>query len=73
METGTALFEQALILYQAIGDAYSIARGLYYYALYLIKQGEKTEAIPLLEQSATIFEERGMLQFAETVRTAIPA
>ncbi len=71
-EAGRDRFEQALALYRAIGDAYSVARGLYYYALYLLEQGQKAEAIPLLEQSARLFEERGLSQAAATVRAALP-
>jgi tetratricopeptide (TPR) repeat protein len=73
LEAARAEFEQALSLYQAIGDLYSIARGLYYYALYLLEYGQKAEAVPLLERSAAMFEERGLPQIATTVRAAIPS
>ncbi len=73
LEAGRAQFEQAMALYQAVGDPYSIAYGLYYYARYLLEHGQKTEAIPLLERSATTFEERGRPQLAATVRAAIPS
>ncbi len=73
LEAGRAQFEQAMALYQAVGDPYSIAYGLYYYARYLLEHGQKTEAIPLLERSATTFEERGLPQLAATVRAAIPS
>ncbi len=73
LEAGRAKFEQALALYRAIGDLYSIARGLYYYARYLLEHGQDAEATPLLEQSARMFEERGLPQIAATVRAALPS
>jgi len=73
LEAGRIRFGEALSLYQAIGDLYSVARGLYYYALYLLEHGQGTEATPLLEQSAAMFEERGLVDLAAIVRSAIPA
>jgi tetratricopeptide (TPR) repeat protein len=72
-EAGRDRFEQALALYRAIGDVYSVARGLYYYALYLRDHGQDADAIPLLEQSAAMFEERGLPEIAATARAAIPS
>jgi tetratricopeptide (TPR) repeat protein len=72
-EAGRDRFEQAVALYRAIGDVYSVARGLYYYALYLRDHGQDADAIPLLEQSAAMFEERGLPEIAATARAAIPS
>ena len=72
IEAGRGMFEQALSLYQAIGDAYSTARGLYYYGRYLLAHEHEAEAVPLLERSATMFGERGLSQFAAAARAAIP-
>jgi tetratricopeptide (TPR) repeat protein len=39
------LFERAIALYRQIGDAYSTARGQYFFALLLLERGETDRAI----------------------------
>jgi tetratricopeptide (TPR) repeat protein len=49
-ENAKEVFGVALLLYEAIGDQYSSARGLYYYAQFLIAQGQTDKAIAALEE-----------------------
>lgn len=44
-------FEQAVALYEKIGDTYSIARGKYYFALSLIRNGSTAQARMLLSEA----------------------
>ncbi|MBA3532847.1 MAG: hypothetical protein H0T73_13055, partial [Ardenticatenales bacterium] len=48
-----AAFEQAIALYQYIGDRYSVARGQYYFALHLLEAspGDRKRARTLLEEA----------------------
>ncbi|NIN67181.1 MAG: hypothetical protein GTO63_21280 [Anaerolineae bacterium] len=49
-ENAEEVFGIALSLYEDIGDQYSLARGLYYYAQFLASQGQRDKAIAALEQ-----------------------
>jgi tetratricopeptide (TPR) repeat protein len=48
-------FTGAILLYEEIGDRYSLARGLYYYGLWLRDQGQADQAQTLLAQSRDLF------------------
>jgi hypothetical protein len=49
-ENAEEVFGIALSLYESIGDQYSLARGLFYYAKFLASQGQTDKAIAALEQ-----------------------
>jgi len=49
-ENAEEVFGIALSLYEEIGDRYSLARGLYYLAQFLVAQGQTDRAIAALEQ-----------------------
>jgi hypothetical protein len=49
-ENAEEVFGIALSLYENIGDQYSVARGLFYYAQFLASRGQTDKAIAALEQ-----------------------
>ena len=64
-------FGIALSLYEAIGDQYSLARGLYYYAQFLAAQGQTDQAIAALEQCRDKFMAIHLTDLAAAAQRAI--
>jgi hypothetical protein len=58
-------------LYEDIGDQYSLARGLYYYAQFLAGQGQPDKAIAALEQCRDTFTSINLTDLAAAVQQAI--
>jgi tetratricopeptide (TPR) repeat protein len=70
-ENAEEVFGIALSLYEAIGDQYSSARGLYYYAQFLIAQGQTDKAIAALEQCRDKFLAIHLTDLAAAAQRAI--
>jgi len=51
MNDDTEEFEEAIKLYEEIGDHYSIARGKAYYGLMLLNSGERERGVELLGEA----------------------
>jgi drug/metabolite transporter (DMT)-like permease len=66
-----SVFGIALLLYEGIGDQYSSARGLYYYAQFLIAQGQTDKAIAALEQCRDKFLAIHLTDLAAAAQQAI--
>ncbi len=64
-------FAEAILLYEKIGDRYSVARGLYYFGLWLLGQDRPDEARHLLSQSRDIFQALNMPQVAAVVESTL--
>jgi len=60
-------FGRAISLYEDIGDRYSVARGLYYYGLWLRDQGQTNQAHTILAQSRDLFLAISLPQVAALV------
>jgi hypothetical protein len=65
------VFGIALLLYEAIGDQYSWARGLYHYAQFLIAQGQTDKAIAALEHCRDKFLAIHLTDLAAAAQRAI--
>ncbi len=59
------LLEQALIIYRAIGDRYSVAAQIGNFGWTLLRLGALDRARPYLFQAAELFENMGLLDYAE--------
>jgi tetratricopeptide (TPR) repeat protein len=70
-ESAEEVFKIALSLYEDIGDQYSLARGLYYYAQFLAAQGQPDKAIAALEQCRDKFLATNLRDYAAAVQQAI--
>ncbi len=64
-------FARAISLYEEIGDRYSVARGLYYYGLWLRDQGQADQAQAALSQSRDLFHAINMPQVAAVVERTL--
>ncbi len=69
-EDPVEVFSVAISLYEDIGDRYSVARGLYYFGLWLGEQGRTEEAQAALARSRDLFLAIGLPQVAGTVEDA---
>jgi len=65
------VFGIALSLYEDIGDQYSLARALYYYAQFLASQGQRDKAITALEQCRNKFLAINLTDYAAAAQQAI--
>jgi len=70
-ENPEEVFGIASSLCEAIGDQYSLARGLYYYAQFLIAQGQTDKAIAALEQCRDKFMAIHLTDLAAAAQQAI--
>lgn len=68
--TAERLLDQALKLYEQIGDSYAIAAQIGNYGWALRRAGQPTAARPYLQQAAERFAAMGMDDFAERHRSA---
>jgi hypothetical protein len=64
-------FSIAISLYESIGDRYSVARGLYYFGLWLRNQGQVDEAKAAFAQSRDLFLAINVPQAAAIVEQAM--
>jgi hypothetical protein len=62
------LLNQALALYQAIGDRYSVAAQIGNFGLALLRADEEARARPYLRKAADLFEAMGLQNYAEMLR-----
>jgi tetratricopeptide (TPR) repeat protein len=70
-ENAEEVFGVALSLYETIGDQYSLARALYYYAQFLAAQGQTDKAIAALEQCRDKFLAIHLTDLAAAAQQAI--
>jgi hypothetical protein len=70
-ENAEEVFGIALSLYEGIGDQYSLARGLFYYAQFLAAQGQTDKAIAALEQCRDKFLTINLTDHAAAAQHAI--
>jgi len=59
-EQADRLLSEAIAIYRAIGDRYSIAAKIGNYGLALLRAGKSEQAKPYLLQAAELFEEMGL-------------
>ncbi|MBN1991391.1 MAG: hypothetical protein JW953_01715 [Anaerolineae bacterium] len=71
LDESVRVFGEEISLYEAIGDRYSLARGLYYQGGWLLNQGRPDEARPVLERSRDIFISIGLPEAAAIVEKAL--
>ncbi len=64
------LLNQAIQIYQSIGDQYSIPAQIGNFGWRLLRLGEKEKAKPYLLQAADLFEKIGLMDYAERHRNA---
>ncbi len=60
-------YRQALSLYAAIGDGYSVARVLYRQGDWLVENDEAEKALPLYDQAIEIWQAIGMGMLVEQI------
>jgi len=65
------LFEQAIAIYRAIGDAYSTARGLYFYGLWLLDANQLERAVESLSEARQIWAQMGFAQGVQVAEQAL--
>jgi tetratricopeptide (TPR) repeat protein len=65
------LFEQAIAIYRAIGDAYSTARGLYFYGLWLLDANQLERAVESLSEARQIWAQMGFAQGVQLAEQAL--
>ncbi|MCL6511131.1 MAG: tetratricopeptide repeat protein [Anaerolineae bacterium] len=65
------LFEQAIAIYRAIGDAYSTARGLYFYGLWLLHADQLERAVECLSEARQIWAGMGFAQGVQLAEQAL--
>ncbi|MCW5842248.1 MAG: tetratricopeptide repeat protein, partial [Caldilinea sp.] len=69
-ESAMDLLSKAITFYQSLNDRYSIAAQLGNFGLTLRQFGRNDEAKPFLLQSAEIFDEIHLPQYAQQLRRA---
>ncbi|MBL8169453.1 MAG: TIR domain-containing protein [Acidobacteria bacterium] len=60
-------FEAAIRLYERIGTGYSVARGKAFYGSWLLDQGERTQAVLLLQEARAYWQQIGFFPGVEFV------
>jgi hypothetical protein len=70
-ENAKEVFGIALSLYEDIGDQYSTARGLLYYAQFLASKGQRDKAIAALKQCREKFLAINLTDHAAAAQQAI--
>jgi len=70
LDKANEFLNQALQIYQKIGDGYSVPAQIGNYGWKLYRLGEHEKAKPYLLQAADLFEKMGLMDYAERHRKA---
>ncbi|MDD2922649.1 MAG: NB-ARC domain-containing protein [Anaerolineales bacterium] len=71
LDKANEILNQALQIYQKIGDGYSIPAQIGNYGWKLYRLGEYEKSKPYLLQAADLFEKMGLMDYAERHRNAV--